>query len=202
MKAKKPFRRGRRMVGLSPDYMRRHDTFDSYFHRQSAEANSLSKICGFDYFESLQALTNKDNDNIAHLLRAELGKLRTLEKKGGANVRLGRVASRLEIADLALVLLENAHQTMGENLFCLLEELLSVDRHRASLRVKNSAARDKAAAIDANHLIGKKKVLGVRALAKQLSVSPSTVTEWRRSSSYAHLVKINQLSSTIEVIYE
>jgi len=194
------YSKGRRVLSLKPAYMRRHETFESYMQRLFDGAKLLSTKGGVTFLKALETLTNENrylNEKAARFLRKELSTLRALEKKGGANVRLRRAVSRLEIADVALTLLENAGPTVGENLFCLLEELLNIDRHRAYMTIKNSAAKDKAAAIDANHLINKKKLLGVRALAKLVLVSPSTVTEWRRSQTYTDLVYNHRRAATI-----
>ena len=68
---------------------------------------------------------------IANWLSAELKKLREREKiVGKAPVLKGETLSRLVIADLAMTMVEMCALQPGENLICLLQELLYVDRYR------------------------------------------------------------------------
>src|SRR5262249_29619470 len=68
-----------------------------------------------------------------------------------------------------------------EDLICLLQELLDVDRHRRGKVQQDSyfvAIRAEAQA----RVLGKR--FKVRRLAAGIGVSPSTITRWRRSAEY------------------
>ena len=87
------------------------------------------------------------------------------------------------ISDVAIELLECIG---GKSLVCLFQELLDVDRHRKSL-AEDFIQLDAAAQAEARlELQGGK--MGVRAFAKNLSVSPSTVTRWRRFQAFRQRV--------------
>jgi hypothetical protein len=125
---------------------------------------------------------------IASWLSAELKKLRELGKIAGkAPVLKGETLSRLVIADLAMTMVEVCEFQPGENLICLLQELLDVDRHRASQAEKPSEAFQHAVQIDAQSAI-QEKTIGVRQLAKMVSVNASTVSGWRRDPDYQEAV--------------
>jgi hypothetical protein len=95
--------------------------------------------------------------------------------------------SRIEIADIAIELLDSLDDSVGEALICLFQELLDIDRHRKSLAA-DFCQLDEAAELQAQiELQG--LPCGVRKLATYLSVSPSTVTRWRRSSFYREEVE-------------
>ena len=121
---------------------------------------------------------------IASWLSAELKKLREFEKiVGKAPVLKGETLSRLVIADLAMTMVEMCALQPGENLICLLQELLDVDRYRASQADKPSEAFQQAAQIDAQMAVQGKSI-GVRQLAKMVSVNASTISGWRRNPDY------------------
>jgi hypothetical protein len=113
-----------------------------------------------------------------------------VEKRGGfsrgaAPVRRGKALSRIEISEIAIELLECV---AGPKLTCLFQELLDVDRHRKSLSEVFSQL-DIAAEVEAQTQL-QGKPLGVREFAKQLLVSPSTVTRWKRSGFFWERVKL------------
>lgn len=83
---------------------------------------------------------------------------------------------------------EIAETNLPDNMICLLQELMHVDRHRRSLAHRNSIARMDAATIDARICFDRQQPLSVRQIAKLVSVSPSTILEWRKSPDYMQLV--------------
>jgi transposase-like protein len=74
----------------------------------------------------------------------------------------------------------------------LLQELLDVDRHRARLATKIPATRETAANADAGCLVENRKLYGVRELSRALGVSPSTITNWRRSADFHRRVDVHR----------
>jgi hypothetical protein len=78
----------------------------------------------------------------------------------------------------------------GECLICLFQELLDIDRHRKSL-ADHYSQLNQAAEIEAQAQL-QGHSLGVRLLAKQMSVSPSTVTRWKKSRSFCELVDFHK----------
>jgi hypothetical protein len=132
---------------------------------------------------------------IASWLRKELKELREKEKiVSAAPVLNGKTLSRSVIADLAMTMVELCASQPGENLICLLQELLGVDRHRASQADKPIEAFQKAAQFDAQLAIQGKRI-GVRPLAKIVSVDISTISRWRRNPDY------NEAVATFESIF-
>jgi hypothetical protein len=78
-----------------------------------------------------------------------------------------------------------------ENLLRLIEELLNVDRHRAKLATSaqyEDAFREAAFADAAAVLEGKR--IGVKKLAKQVSASPASILQWRKSRPYRRLIQL------------
>jgi hypothetical protein len=131
---------------------------------------------------ALWSRRSEDTEPIALWLRGELKKLRAGEKQvGAAPVLSGNALSRLVIADIAMTMLE-ACECPGENLRCLLRELFDLDRHRWALGEKRNKAFEDAAEIDA------RATYGLRELARQVRVSPSTLKGWRASPDYQRLV--------------
>jgi hypothetical protein len=75
-------------------------------------------------------------------------------------------------------------------LICLFQELLDVDRHRKSL-AEAFVQLDRAAEADAQ--LGLQGAnMGVRKFASHMSVSPSTVTRWRRASEFRQRVDFHR----------
>jgi hypothetical protein len=70
--------------------------------------------------------------------------------------------------------------------------LLDVDRHRKSLSEEFSKS-EAAAEIEAQARLQGKQ-LGVREFAKLMSVSPSSVSRWRRSQSFWERVELSKSS--------
>ena len=104
------------------------------------------------------------SERLAVWLRDELARLRRLKKRGGAVVRGGKAISRLQIADIAMTIVENAD--LGDNLICLLLELMDLDRSRLSLAKNNSVARVEAATAEAWHAFKGYRAPGVRELSR------------------------------------
>jgi hypothetical protein len=127
---------------------------------------------------------------IASWLRKELKKLREGEKNvGQAPVLKGETLSRLVIADLAMTMVELCALQPGENLICLLQELLNVDRHRASQAEKPIEAFEQAASIDAQMAVQGKSIR-VRQLARETSVDAGTISRWRDDPDYQTKVEM------------
>jgi hypothetical protein len=126
----------------------------------------------------------KTKEKIAEWLRNELGRLRVEEQRvGAAPIFAGGMLSRITIADIALTMIQFLEGPPGEALICLLQELLDVDRHRIAL-VKNRPDSFVLATIEEALSALQGKTLGVRELAKRVSVPPSTITRWRRLDEY------------------
>ena len=129
---------------------------------------------------------------IASWLSAELKKLREYEKiVSKAPVLKGETLSRLVIADLAMTMVEMCALQPGENLICLLQELLNVDRYRASQAGKPSEAFQQATHIDAQMTVQGKNI-GVRQLAKVVSVDAGTISGWRNDPDYQTAVEMHK----------
>jgi hypothetical protein len=166
-------------------------TFDAWFHRKSNDATFIEKKGEFPSPVVTLALTDPDwetKESVAAWLRKELKLLREAETKPGtAPVRRGKTLSRIEISEIAVELLECI---AGESLTCLFQELLEIDRHRKSL-AENFSQLDQAADVEATTSL-QGISLGVRALAKLLSVSPSTVTRWKKSQAFRERVEFHK----------
>jgi len=151
----------------------------------------IEKQGGFSKHVATLALREPDwetKETVASWLRDELKILRDAETKPGkAPVRRGQALSRTLISDIAIELLEPMG---GESLICLFQELLDVDRHRKS-RAEDFIHLEGAAELEAQlELQGNQ--MGVRAFAKVLSVSPSTVTRWRNSPVFLKRVDFHK----------
>src|SRR5262249_49773617 len=109
---------------------------------------------------------------------------------GKAPARRGLTLHRIEIADLAMTMTEACGGP--EQLICLLQELLDVDRHRHSLRKNHSPARDRAAQIE-GRCLAENRNIGVNELAQAVKVAPSTITNWRKDSDYRRQVEYSKL---------
>jgi hypothetical protein len=157
--------------------------------RRKWEQVALIKKGGFDDQTALFALCTHDSetkDAVALWLRGELNKLRDSKTA---------TLARVEIADLAITMLEqlaDGFDWIGENLLSLLRELLEVDRHRRKI-VPNPKLR-MAAMIDGMALESG-EVIGVRELARRVSVRPRAIVEWRRSAIYHKEISRGSLAS-------
>jgi hypothetical protein len=123
-------------------------------------------------------------EKVALWLIGELQSLREREKQvGSAPVLSGKTMSRLDIADLAMTMLESCEDRPGELLTRLLQQLLDVDRHRKALAGFRDEKFDSAVQIDAQLSLEGRAPSAYR-LARYLSVSPTTVIAWRQLPEY------------------
>jgi hypothetical protein len=170
----------------------RNGSLDAFMRRLEEHEQLIVQRGSFPKTKTSDAVVSaspKTKEPIARWLRIELKGLREGEKKiGAAPVFRGEALPRAVIADLAMTMLECLYKEVGENLICLLQELLDVDRHRKSLSIKRAKKFEDAARIEAR-LIVQGKARGVRRFAKLLFMSPSTVIAWRRSAKYQSLVE-------------
>jgi hypothetical protein len=165
-------------------------------HRQSVNSDFIEKRGGFPRDVVGIALTDpawETKESVAAWLRKELKLLRDAEAKpGAAPVRRGKTLSRIQISEIAMELLTCI---AGDCLICLFQELLNIDRHRKSLADTFSLI-DRCAQIQATMQL-QGQGLGVRGLAKIMSVAPSTITRWQRANSYWKRVQFyKDVSST------
>jgi len=145
--------------------------------------------------EVSEALVDSDpatKEKAAVWLRSELATLRDAEKKGQHPVRRGKTLSRLDIADLAFTMLESA-RAPGDQLLSLLQELLNVDRHRKSLAASSHEQFDRAANWEAQSAL-QGAGCGVRELARRVSVSVSTASQWKKSPQYGKRVEFYKMA--------
>jgi hypothetical protein len=160
-------------------------TYCAYEERLHVLKDLIVRRGGFQREEAIAALTSDDpltKEPVARWLSVELEKLR--DGDGKAPVRNKRALSRLVISDLAFTMLE-CNCTPGDELLFLLQQLLNVDRHRATVAEASASRDDMAltALIDAlAALAGLSPSL--RDLAKVAGVSLSTVSAWRKSAEY------------------
>jgi hypothetical protein len=165
------------------------ETDEAYFHRTSVNASFVEKRGGLPRVVVNLALNDRaweTKETVAGWLRDELRRLREAEaERGAAPVRRGKTLSRIEISEIAIELLG---PLVGESLFCLFQELLDIDRHRIALDANYSKFAQAAEMEAMVRLQGRS--WGVRALAKQMSVSPSTITRWKRSLSFCERVEL------------
>jgi AcrR family transcriptional regulator len=163
-----------------------HDVdYENWKRRLNELRDILVERGHFSSVAATQALTNarsESKEKAARWLRNELQFLRKEEQKAGSSpVRRKKLLSRLIIADLAITMLQFLQEAPQENLVCLLQELLDVDRHRRAQVQPESyfdAIRGEARA----RVLGKR--FKVRRLAKRIGVNPSTITRWRKSKEY------------------
>ncbi len=158
-------------------------TLDSYMSRMGSISDILKEHGGFSGKTVMDALVclsgnPEHSEEVAQWLRGELLQLREDEKvQSKAPVLSGTSLGRATISDIAITMLEAVEP--GPQLLLLLAELLNVDRHRQARADNKNAERDIAMQIDAQ-IPGK----GVRQLAKEVGVAPSTITTWRSETEY------------------
>jgi hypothetical protein len=123
-------------------------------------------------------------EKVAVWLVKEVKRLRDGERQiGTAPVLSGKTMSRLDIADLAMTILENSEQKPGKDLLNLFEQLLDLDRHRKAFAEFRSEKFDLAVSID-GRLTLEGRAPSAYKLARRLSVSPTTIISWRRLPDY------------------
>jgi hypothetical protein len=133
--------------------------------------------------------------DVANRLLLELKELTRLEKiPGSAPVRRDKALSRLNIADIATMILEQgARRSLppGPKLIELLAELLEVNRHRRAFAksVVPRAEFKRAAKIEAEASLRGQKI-SAHELARLASVgSHVTIISWRKSDAYKSYVE-------------
>jgi hypothetical protein len=176
-----------------PKSVRRDVTLESYSSRLSTHRDLLVTKGQFSQDEATKILSGVGSDNelterAAAWLRKELATLRSLESRPGAVVRAGKAIARLDLSDLAATLLESRPADLGEELLCLFQELLDVDRHRMHLAQRHPPEWHRAAFCDACYKERGIPLSGVRELARSLNVSPDSVSKWRKSAEYEEAV--------------
>jgi len=168
------------------------DDLDRWVDRLNGLRDLLVQRGGFSAKSATKALVNPDpksKERTALWLSSELAKLRKTEQQvGAAPVRTGAALTRLTIADLAITMVQFLEGPPGENLICLLQELLDVDRHRKALAENPGNEFTRAAMTEAIGAL-QGRTYGVRELAKLVSVDPSSITRWRRSAEYQRMVE-------------
>jgi transposase-like protein len=136
---------------------------------------------------------------LALLLRILLRQLKDAEKEpGAAPVRIGKLLSRSLIGETAHDLLECCqywNYAPELELVQLIGELL--DQHD----YKQGAAREFEARQQAIFLLAQMPEIGVRELARQVDVNPTTVLRWKKHSEFKEEVRcktewINSLKAT------
>jgi hypothetical protein len=168
-----------------------YDTHDVNFHSWRSRLSSLREVLvergGFNRSVATRALVDpnpKSKEKVALWLRDKIQALRKAERRvGEAPVLTGASLSRLTIADIAMTMLQFLDAPPRENLICLLQELLGVDRHRQSLSERRGDAFLQTMIVDALKTLQGVE-FGVRDLASFVGVEPSTVTRWRRRPEY------------------
>jgi hypothetical protein len=183
----------------APDWeqhVRADVSFDAYCRRMSELARLIETRGGFKHSEAMRAIVGPYPDlpypdsqqAVASWLRGELKKLRDGERKNGAApARRGDTLSRLQVADLAIAMLEALSDEIGDELLCLFQELVDIDRHRRVLSEARSEQFGLAVAFEGQAALQGRE-FGVRELARIVSVSPATITAWRRSAQYQDAV--------------
>jgi hypothetical protein len=160
----------------------RYDALVNILQQQGSFALNEAMVAFWP--NTLKSLEIKER--VALWLRTELGKLRKGGRKGEAPVRRRKVLSKLVIADIAITMLESGGLCApGGNLLQLLEELLDVDRHRATL-AQDPIYSDQfinAADMEADARL-QGKTYSARELARIVKVAPETIITWRKSDAY------------------
>lgn len=126
----------------------------------------------------------------AHELTKALKKTKRHQAKGkGVRASKGKVISQTDIADMAIEMLVEYtlfSDPPVDDLVDLFRGLLNVDA-KPSKRSKRSEARTSCAFI-----LAQGPEFGVRALAKSLDVSPSTVSRWKKDPEFLDLINRNK----------
>lgn len=176
--------------GTYLEYETRDGTYDAYFRRLAAHEKLLvsrGKLSREDAEQTLTSPIPATKEAAAKWLREELARSRQGERTSGkAPVRRGLALPRIEIADLAMTMAEACGGS--EQLLCLLQELLRVDRHRWGINKRHPRARERAAQIE-GRCLARGRNIGLRELARAVHVVPSTIHNWRADSDYRRQVE-------------
>lgn len=165
-------------------------TLGAHVSRMMKLQATLEDRAGLSSRAAREALSGNvvEIEKAASWLRSELAVLREGQKQVGvAPVYSKQTMMRPEIADLAMEMLSALEEAPGDELQALFLELLDLDRHRKTLAEKHEGPRYDAAWLEAQI-----PNLGVRELAKEVNVSPSTVTSWRKDSGYQKAIDANR----------
>jgi hypothetical protein len=166
----------------SPENEDRYEAVVAVVHKQG----------GFTINEAMMAFwpatpaTQNVKERVATWLRTELAKLRKAYRLGEHPVRRQKALSKLIISDIVITMLESGGRSApGKNLLHLLEELLDIDRHRATLAQSAiySDAFIEAATLEGQALI-ESRIYSARELAKLVGVRPATIIAWRKLPRY------------------
>jgi hypothetical protein len=117
----------------------------------------------------------------APVLRAYSGMQSQKETRSPKESKLA--LSRLTIADIAMSMVEQFSDELGDELICLLQELLGVDRHRKTVAKSRSDRFRTAVAIVAQYAL-RGRTFGVNELARLVSVSHQTIMAWNNSTVF------------------
>jgi hypothetical protein len=117
----------------------------------------------------------------APVLRAYSGMQRRKEVRSPKESKLA--LSRLTIADIAMSMVEQFSDELGDELICLLQELLGVDRHRKTVAKSRSDRFRTAVTIVAQYAL-RGRTFGVNELARLVSVSHQTIVAWNNSAAF------------------
>jgi hypothetical protein len=127
---------------------------------------------------------------VSHWLSAELETLRNAETESGASpVRRGIALSRLDIADLAQSMLECLGGPPGDELLCLVQSLLNIDRHRKQLARIQGEIFERAASFE-GQAAARAQSVSARKLARIVGVSQPALSAWRKMDAYKALTEM------------
>jgi hypothetical protein len=164
--------------------------------RYDAMVAIVQKQGGFTINEAMMAFwpatrtTQKVKERVATWLRTELANLRKAYRLGEHPVRRNKTLSKLIVSDIAMTMLESGERSgQDNNLLRLVEELLDIDRHRATLAqsaIYSDAFID-AATLEGQGLI-QSKIYSARELAKLVGVTAATIIAWRKLPRYRFFI--------------
>jgi hypothetical protein len=167
-------------------------THVAFIERLLAHKDLLIQRGGFteaDAIEALRSPQSQKKESVAAWLRRELKILNVSQKQvGRAPFLTGESLSRPIIGDLAVTLLQYCGEAPGLHLVYQIAELLEVGCHRTALARKADKKLQLAACVAQLSLQGAS--VSDRRLAKELSVSPTTVGEWKRSVGFKDDVEL------------
>jgi hypothetical protein len=170
------------------------------FHRYGL-ASLLVERGGFTTHEAWILLYDHPGDRLEIERRASIWLLKELQKlpkgveaSGASPVRRHGLLSPLDIADLAIAMLDydcllDKKPSPTKELIGLLAQLLGVTRHRDTFANSDRRSREfsLAAQIDGQAAL-RGKTITVRELAKLVSKITGTIVTWRQSKRYKELV--------------
>jgi hypothetical protein len=178
----------------SPRHVRADINYESRTRRVSDLVGLIVKWGGFQYSEAFDALWGVDpvsGVGWASVLAKQAAvsswlsdELKNMKSVGAAPVRTGRALSPLDIADIAMTMVECClSDVLGDDLICLLQKLLNVDRRRKSLAESRHDRFYRAADLEAQGALRGRKC-GVNELARSVSVSPSAIVAWKKTTVF------------------